>query len=65
MRGTRLKDDDSVEEVQQVWDHQSILFFTPDGKVYSIKAHQIPEASRSAAGMIVSQVCLSFGCKNI
>ena len=54
--GARLRDEDSIEEVQQVRDHQTILFFTTDGSVRSIKAYDIPEASRTASGTSLTQV---------
>ena len=50
MRGAGLRDDDSMEEVQQVTDRQSLMFFTSDGKIYTLKAYQVPEASRTAQG---------------
>ena len=56
MRGAGLRDDDRIEEVQQVTDHQNLMFFTSDGKVFVLKAFQIPEASRTASGISFSAV---------
>lgn len=56
MRGAKLKDDDSVDEIVQCLDHDSVLFFTSDGVVRSLKAHQIPQASRTAIGSAITQV---------
>ena len=70
MRGAGLREDDSIEEVQQVMDHDNLMFFTSDGKMYVLKAYQIPEASRTAQGSSFSSVrslpqacpCLSGLC---
>ena len=56
MQGAKLKGDDSVEDVVQCMDHDSVLFFTSDGVVRSLKAHQIPQASRTAIGTAITQV---------
>ena len=56
MKGASLRDNDTVEEVQQVRDHQSMLFFTTDGQVFAVKAYDIPQASRTAAGTALPQV---------
>lgn len=56
MQGAKLKGDDSVEDVVQCNDHDSVLFFTSDGVVRSLKAHQIPQASRTAIGTAITQV---------
>lgn len=51
-----LRDDDSVEELMVVRDHQSLLFFTTDGHAFSIKAYEVPQASRTASGTALPQV---------
>lgn len=56
MQGAKLKGDDSVEDIVQCMDHDSVLFFTSDGVVRSLKAHQIPQASRTAIGTAITQV---------
>ncbi len=60
MKGATLKGDDTMEDVLHVMDHDNILFFTQDGKVRSLKAYQIPEASRTAAGSAITQVHLAI-----
>ncbi len=40
----------------QVMDHDTVLFFSPDGIARSLKAYQIPQSSRTAAGAPLSQV---------
>ena len=54
--GATLKSDDSMEDVLRVMSHDSILFFTDDGIARSLKAYQIPEASRMAVGTAITQV---------
>lgn len=54
--GTRLRDDDSVEDVLHVNDHDHLLFFTTDGIVRSLRAHVVPYGSRTSAGTSISQV---------
>ena len=53
--GAKLKTDDSVEEVLHVMSHDSIVFFTEDGVARSLRAYQIPEASRTAVGAAITQ----------
>ncbi len=49
----RPKDEDFVENIFVSSSHDSILFFTDKGKVYSIKAYMIPEAQRTARGRAI------------
>ncbi|MDY6065251.1 MAG: DNA gyrase subunit A [Finegoldia sp.] len=48
--GMGMKDGDYVETMFTSTTHQELLFFTSLGKVYSLKAYEIPEASRTARG---------------
>ncbi len=48
--GGNLKDDDWVEQLFVASTHDQVLFFTNQGRVFSLKVHQIPEASRVARG---------------
>ena len=47
------KDEDFVEKLFICSTHDNILFFTNYGKVYSIKAYEIPEAQRQARGRAI------------
>jgi len=47
------RDEDFVEDVMITSTHQRVLFFTSIGKVYEIKAHEIPEAGRQAKGTAI------------
>ncbi|MEL5863779.1 DNA gyrase subunit A [Clostridium cochlearium] len=44
------KEDDFVEKVFVTSTHSDLLFFTNVGKVYKLKAYEIPEAGRTAKG---------------
>lgn len=44
------KEDDFVEHIFTTSTHSDILFFTNTGRVYQLKAYQIPEAGRTAKG---------------
>jgi DNA gyrase subunit A len=62
--GTTTKEEDFVEYLFIASMHSSILFFTTIGKVYWIKVHELPQASRSARGKpIVNLLKLETGEK--
>src|SRR5215467_12671064 len=48
--GTTTKDEDFVEYLFIASTHSYILFFTTIGKVYWIKVHELPQATRAARG---------------
>jgi DNA gyrase subunit A len=52
--GTRLRDNESMEELIYAMDHDRLLFFSSEGQVYSIPAYSIPAASRTAGGVTVN-----------
>ena len=45
-----IKDEDFVETLFTASTHDYLLFFTDAGKVFWLKVHEIPEASRAAKG---------------
>lgn len=47
---TVTREDDAVQHLLCGRMHDSILFFTNQGRVYQLKAHQLPEASAQARG---------------
>jgi len=51
--GMETKDTDFVERLFTATTHSYILFFTNKGRVYWLKVHQIPEASRQAKGKAI------------
>ena len=48
--GTTTKEEDFVEYLIIASMHSYILFFTTTGKVYWVKVHELPQASRAAKG---------------
>lgn len=46
-------EDDYVEELFATMTHDSLLFFTNQGRVYKLKGYQIPESSRTSRGTAV------------
>lgn len=60
----KTKDEDYVESMFITSTHDSLLFFTNLGKVYTAKAYEIPEAQRQAKGRaIINLLQLSLGEK--
>jgi DNA gyrase subunit A len=48
--GTKLKDEDYVTDIIHSTAHAYLLFFSNRGRVYRLKAHQIPMMERTARG---------------
>ncbi|HSB45236.1 MAG TPA: DNA gyrase subunit A [Nitrospira sp.] len=58
--GMGIKEEDFVETLFTASTHDTLLFFTDAGKVYWLKVHEIPEASRAAKGKaLVNLLALS------
>ena len=51
--GTATKEEDIVKDMFVASTHSFILFFTNKGKVYWLKAYEIPEASRYSKGKAI------------
>lgn len=49
----KTKEEDFVERIFITSTHDDLLFFTNKGKVYTIKAYEVPEAQRTAKGRSV------------
>lgn len=49
--GAKMTDDDFVERVLYSSTHDTLLFFSTLGKVYKLRAFQIPYSSRTAKGL--------------
>lgn len=49
--GSKMQEDDFIEKVIYTSTHDNLLFFTNFGKVYLLKAYQIPSASRISKGL--------------
>ena len=59
VKGAALRGDDVVNQMFSTTTHHWVLFFTTAGRVYRIKAYQLPEANRDAKGGHVAGL-LSF-----
>ena len=58
------RDEDFIEKVSAVFSHSLLMFFTNKGRVQTMKAFRIPEASRTSKGSnIVNMLQLSDGEK--
>jgi len=53
VRGAKPKEGDIVEHLLTTTSHAYVLFFSSGGKVYRIKAHEIPEKDRTARGISI------------
>ncbi|MBU3878376.1 DNA gyrase subunit A [Faecalicatena sp. AGMB00832] len=53
IKGMQTLDDDYIEELFITSTHHYIMFFTNTGRVYRMKAYEIPEASRTARGTAI------------
>ncbi|MFH1661521.1 MAG: DNA gyrase subunit A [Candidatus Falkowbacteria bacterium] len=51
--GLSTKEEDTVEFMFTVMAHSDILFFTTKGRVFQLKAYEIPQASRTAKGQAI------------
>ena len=53
IKGMQTIDEDYVEELFMTSTHHYIMFFTNMGRVYRLKAYEIPEAGRTARGTAI------------
>lgn len=53
IKGMQTLDNDYIEELLMTNTHHYLMFFTNTGKVYRLKAYEIPEAGRTARGTAV------------
>jgi DNA gyrase subunit A len=61
-RGMQTREQDLVRHLVTCSTLESILFFTDRGRVFQIKAHEIPDASRTAKGLpLINLVSLEPG----
>ena len=54
--GAKIKEDDAIEHFITCCDHNTLLFFSDRGVVYSLPAYQIPTASRTSRGTPLLQM---------
>ncbi len=53
IKGMETIEDDYIEELLMTTSHHYMMFFTNTGRVYRMKAYEIPEASRTARGTAI------------
>ena len=64
VKGMQTISDDYIEDLMMTSTHHYLLFFTNTGKVYRLKAYEIPEASRTSRGTaIINLLSLQAGEK--
>jgi DNA gyrase subunit A len=56
IKGAGLRDDDVIEHLLHTTAHSYLLFFTNRGKVYRVRAHEIPRKDRTAKGQLIQSV---------
>ncbi len=54
--GATTTEEDFVEHLERVSTHDRLLFFTSAGKVYELKAYQLPEGGRAAKGRSIANL---------
>ena len=60
-----IKDEDFVETLFTASTHDTLLFFTDAGKVFWLKVHEIPEASRAAKGKALVNLLALTGSEKV
>ena len=64
IKGMQTIEEDYIEDLLMTTNHHYLMFFTNTGRVYRIKAYEIPEAGRTARGTaIVNLLQLQAGEK--
>ena len=53
IKGMETIDDDYIKEMLMTSSHNYLMFFTNKGRVYRLKAYEIPEASRTSRGVAI------------
>ncbi len=53
IKGMQTLDEDFIEEIFMSTTHNHLMFFTSFGRVYRMKAYEIPEAGRTARGTAI------------
>ena len=54
--GATTTEEDFVEHLERVSTHDRLLFFTSAGKVYELKAYELPEGGRAAKGRSIANL---------
>ena len=54
--GATTTEEDFVEHLERVSTHDRLMFFTSAGKVYELKAYELPEGGRAAKGRSIANL---------
>jgi DNA gyrase subunit A len=54
--GATTAEEDFVEHLERVSTHDRLMFFTSAGKVYQLKAYELPEGGRAAKGRSIANL---------
>ena len=63
--GLSTKEEDAVESMFMTMTHTDLLFFTTKGRVFKLKAHEIPQANRVAKGQAIVNFLQLVGAEKI
>ena len=53
IKGMQTISEDYIEDLMMTTTHHYLMFFTNTGKVYRLKAYEIPEAGRTSRGTAI------------
>lgn len=53
IKGMQTIEEDYIEDLFMTTNHHYVMFFTDTGRVYRLKAYEIPEAGRTARGIAI------------
>lgn len=56
IKGAKLREDDVVDHFFSTSTHNWLLFFTNEGRVYRLKAYELPEGSRDSKGQHIANL---------
>ncbi|MBI3619457.1 DNA gyrase subunit A, partial [Candidatus Peregrinibacteria bacterium] len=65
VKGMTTKDDDEVMSLVHVMNHDDMLFFTNNGRVFKLPAYEIPQAGRAAKGQAIVNLLQLQPCERI
>ncbi len=65
IKGMQTIEDDFIEDLFMTTNHHFLMFFTNMGRVYRMKAYQIPEASRTARGTAIVNLLQLMGGEKV
>ena len=65
IKGMQTIDEDLIEELFMTTNKHYVLFFTNKGRVYKLKAYEIPESSRTARGTAIVNLLQMTGDEHI